>query len=95
MVVADAEMGDGLDAYNKLKERFQSESAATTAALFQGVLEYRQGEVNVAKHVTNWKDLLRKRLQAADKERNAATQEPKCTHSNNQPASPCAAGIFF
>jgi hypothetical protein len=66
-VVRDAEEGDGLDAYEKLKERFQSATATKTAALFQGVLEYKQGEVKVAKHVTNWKDLLRK-MQAADKD---------------------------
>lgn len=66
-VVRDAEEGDGLEAYEKLKERFQSVTATKTAAMFQGVLEYKQGEVKVAKHVTNWKDLLRK-LQAADKD---------------------------
>jgi hypothetical protein len=57
-VVRDAEEGDGLEAYEKLKERFQSVTATKTAAMFQGVLEYKQGEVKVAKHVTNWKDLL-------------------------------------
>jgi hypothetical protein len=39
-VVRDAEEGDGLEAYEKLKERFQSATATKTAALFQGVLEY-------------------------------------------------------